>query len=260
MSNSRSSRSADGLLYGCRSWLYLMLNFGLGITYFSALITGFALGFSLAIIWIGIPILALMFLFSRQLAAFDRWLAKSMIGLDAPPLDDDLGYKGMNPMRYVGANFTSASTWQRIVYLFLKFPLGIVSSMIGWMVFPFFLLEAFVNIIGLNTGMITGQMLRAMATGLSGINAGMLVSTPVQEAPRTVNIEKHKRAVYVEEDYDYTPDEVVDTESTEDEALHMARPVSRKRREKTSRLDVDDSGATEYYLDSDGEIRARRRN
>lgn len=263
-----NQRSAEGLLYGCRSMMYLMLNFALGTAYFTALVTGFATGLSLSIVWIGIPILAFMFMFSRRLAIFDRWVAKSMLHVNAPPLDDDLRYRGHNILSYVGANFTSASTWQRIVNLFLKFPLGIVSVTLGWMLFPFFMMEAFINLIGLNTGMVSGHLMRALAAGLSGLNAGTLITTPASEREvvipvRETEIGKRKRAntarerlVYVEEDYEPVGyDETYTYTDDEDEPVHQAQPIKGKRRRP---LAVDDREDAQYYLDDDGEIRSRR--
>lgn len=259
-----NQRSAEGLLYGCRSWMYLMLNFGLGTAYFTALITGFATGGGLAIVWVGIPILAFMFAFSRRLAVFDRWIAKSMLHVDAPPLDDDLGYRGHNILSYVGANFTSASTWQRIVQLFLKFPLGIVSVSLGWMLLPFFMMEAAVNLVGLNTGMVTGHLMRALAAGLSGLNSGTLITTPAPSPAVEVTrgeIEKRKRAsaarqrlVYVEEDYEPVRYE----DDYDSEPIHQAQPIKGKRiRTRRGSHPVENREDTQYYLGDDGEIQSR---
>lgn len=258
-----NQRSAEGLLFGCRSWVYLMLNFALGTTYFMMLMIGFSTGLGLSIVWVGIPILAFMFAFSRRLAVFDRWIAKSMLHVDAPPLDDDLGYRGHNILSYIGANFTSASTWQRIVQLFLKLPLGIVSVSLGWMLLPFFLMEAAINLLGLSTGMLTGHLMRALAAGLSGLNSGTLITTPAPshevEVPMT-EMEKRKRAntarqrlVYVEEDYEPV--------RYDDEPIHQAQPVkgkrSRPRRHSSSVESAEND--VQYYIGDDGEIQSRRR-
>src|SRR5689334_15764294 len=59
--------------------LYLLLSLPLGILYFVALVTGIALGVSLTIVWIGIPILLFMLSLMRsmidlELRQAERWL------------------------------------------------------------------------------------------------------------------------------------------------------------------------------------------
>src|SRR5512136_1654311 len=55
--------------------LYLLLAFPLGLGYFIVLVTGLSLGFSLAILWIGLLILALMVVVWWGMAAVERQLA-----------------------------------------------------------------------------------------------------------------------------------------------------------------------------------------
>ncbi len=64
--------------------LYLLLSFPLGIAYFVFLVTGISLGFGLAIIWLGIPILALVLAASWVLYQFERLLAIHLLKEGAP--------------------------------------------------------------------------------------------------------------------------------------------------------------------------------
>lgn len=245
---AESSRVDDGVILGCRSWLYLMLNFVLGSFYFYALIVGFVTSIALSIILVGIPLLAGMFWATRQVAALDRWLACRMLGVQAARLPDDLRYKGFNPLCYVGANFISPSTWQRVTFLFLKFPLGIVSAVLGGIILPFFLIEVMLNVIGLNTGMVTGWLMRAMATGLSGLNSGAVVETNIEPQRRSVRVSRQAAPVSKRKRRPVEDDDLGD----DDDNVHMARPVKRKR------LEVDDEATETFYIDDDGEIRRRR--
>src|SRR6185295_11071867 len=108
--------------------LYLMLAMPLGIIYFVFLTVGLTTGFGLTIVWIGIPILALVFAGSWGLAALERQLAIHALGAEVPPM---LPPPGSQPaaglLQRVGAFLSNPVTWKGMAFLFLKFPLGIVS-------------------------------------------------------------------------------------------------------------------------------------
>ena len=66
-----------GVFFQAATWLnaaYLFLTFPLGIAYFVFLVTGWSLGIGLAVIWIGLLVLLLVFAVSWGLSAFERWL------------------------------------------------------------------------------------------------------------------------------------------------------------------------------------------
>jgi len=108
--------------------LFLALAFPLGLAYFIFLVVGFALGLGLSIIWIGLPILALVFLGSWVLAAFERQMAILLLGAPIPPRAAALPAQTPLPVfRRIGEFFGSPVTWKGIAYLIVKFPLGIVS-------------------------------------------------------------------------------------------------------------------------------------
>ena len=107
---------------------YLLLAFPLGIFYFVFLVTGLSLGLGLLIVWIGAIILPAVLIFSRWFGMFERWLSAKMLNLEIP-----------EPMRRATAPnlktrlktlMTDSTTWTGIVYLLLKFPLGIVSFVV----------------------------------------------------------------------------------------------------------------------------------
>src|SRR6185295_17104809 len=106
--------------------LYLLLAFPLGLIYFVFLAVGLSTGFGLVVVWIGIPILAMVFAGSWGLAALERQLAIHGLGATVPPMAlapaTEMGF-----WQRVGAFFSNPVTWKGMAFLLLKFPLGIVS-------------------------------------------------------------------------------------------------------------------------------------
>ncbi|WP_406658218.1 sensor domain-containing protein [Methanolobus sp. ZRKC2] len=109
--------------------LYLLFTFPLGTAYFVFLVSGLSLGFSLMTIWVGIPILILIFLAWWEIASFERQLAIWLLGVYIPPMSrgpgDNAGLvnKGVTRLK-------NPVTWKSLLYLFLKFPMGIMSLVV----------------------------------------------------------------------------------------------------------------------------------
>ncbi len=109
--------------------LYLLLAFPLGIFYFVFLITGLAAGFPLIIVWIGLLVLALVFAAWYAFIAFERQTAIWMLHEDIPPMSrQDLTGKSL--WQKFTATLANPVTWKGLVYLFAKFPLGILSFVV----------------------------------------------------------------------------------------------------------------------------------
>jgi len=110
------------------SLIYLWLAFPLGLFYFVLLVTGFSVGIPLILIWVGLGVLFLLMLAVWGLAALERVLAAGLLGAAvAPPLGRELHGTVRQRLRML---FTGAELWKGLVFLFLKFPLGLV----GWIV------------------------------------------------------------------------------------------------------------------------------
>lgn len=109
--------------------IYLLAAFPLGVFYFTFLASGLSAGISLLIIWVGIPILLLMGAGWWTLASFERFLAIHLLKEDIPTMalpsskDTDLWIR-------FKAYITNPIAWQSLLYLFLKFPLGIATFVI----------------------------------------------------------------------------------------------------------------------------------
>jgi hypothetical protein len=108
---------------------YLLISFPLGIFYFVFLITGLATGLPLLIIWIGIPILLLVGAGWWLLAAFERQLAIHWLKEDIAPMTRPSA-EGEDFWVRFKDYFLNPVTWKSLLYLFLKFPLGIFSFVV----------------------------------------------------------------------------------------------------------------------------------
>jgi len=115
-----------------RSYLnivYLLLAFPLGTFYFVFLVTGLSLGFGLIITLVGIPILLLVLSGSWVLCRFERQVAITLLNEDIPLSVSRPASGGL--WSRVKALLKDRVTWTGVLYLFLKFPLGIVTFTIA---------------------------------------------------------------------------------------------------------------------------------
>lgn len=109
--------------------LYNLLAFPLGVAYFVFLVVGLSLGLGLLIIWIGVFILAAVLLLSRALSAFERQQAILLLGAHIGPMGAKAAEKSAKGTfwQQIKAFVSNRVTWTGPMFLFLKFPLGIVS-------------------------------------------------------------------------------------------------------------------------------------
>lgn len=122
--------------------LYLLLGLPLGIAYFVILVTGISLGFGLVVIWVGVPILLLVFAVSWALCQFERVMTNSLLKEDIPDTHPRMREKDGESLSFeerlfVGAwrrlrgHLANRLTWTGMFYLFLRFPLGIATFTIA---------------------------------------------------------------------------------------------------------------------------------
>ncbi len=108
-----------------RNLLYLLISFPLGIFYFVAVVTLFSTGVSLLIVFIGIPILILMFMALAAFARLERYLLRSLLGAALPEPPPWRNPPGLIDLMM--AWLRRAETWKALVYSLLHFPFGIAS-------------------------------------------------------------------------------------------------------------------------------------
>jgi hypothetical protein len=110
--------------------LYLMLAFPLGLAYFIFLTVGLSVGLGLSIVWIGIPILALVFAGSWGISAMERQAAIHLLGAQVPPMMPPPGQEVQGFWKKVYAFYTNPVTWKGMGFQIVKFPLGIVTFVV----------------------------------------------------------------------------------------------------------------------------------
>jgi hypothetical protein len=106
--------------------LYLLLSFPLGAAYFIFLTTGFIFGVSLIFVFVGFVIFIALMAGWWLLLVFERLMAIALLGVSIPPLNrQGLQVKGLRAT--FRAYITNPVTWKGLLFLLLKFPLGILN-------------------------------------------------------------------------------------------------------------------------------------
>lgn len=108
------------------SLLYVWLAFPLGLAYFVGLTVGFAAGIPLTIVWIGLLILLGTLLAAWGAAGLERQLAMHLLGASVPTRQ--LRTPPATPLGRLGATLSSKALWKGMLFLALKFPIGLI----GW--------------------------------------------------------------------------------------------------------------------------------
>jgi hypothetical protein len=106
--------------------LYLLLSFPLGIIYFVVLITGFAIGIPLIIIWVGLLVCLGVFALWYFFVVFERKLAIWLLKVDISPINTP-DFKTKNLWSKFKATVGDPVTWKGLAFLVAKFPLGTIS-------------------------------------------------------------------------------------------------------------------------------------
>jgi hypothetical protein len=109
--------------------LYLLVAFPLGLAYFILLVSGLASGLSLLVVWVGIPILLLMGAVSWSLAGFERLMAIHWLKEDVPAMAT-ASSEAADLWTRLKRHLANPVTWKSLVYLFLKFPLGLAAFVV----------------------------------------------------------------------------------------------------------------------------------
>jgi signal transduction histidine kinase len=110
-----------------QTWLnvaYLLLAFPFGVAYFVILITGVSVGAALAVLIVGLAILLATLAAWRGMAAIERGLARVMLGV---PIAMPPDRPGLSPLERIVGWLRDPMTWKGLVFVALKFPLGIIT-------------------------------------------------------------------------------------------------------------------------------------
>jgi hypothetical protein len=127
---------------------YLLLSFPAGLLYFILMIIGSSLGLSLVVIGIGVLILWLTFGLLLISGRGERWMARKFLQQElSEPEHGAFSFEAIS----------KRESWKTILFLFLKFPLGImsfslavsvISFILGLLTMPFFYQYEFVQVGG----------------------------------------------------------------------------------------------------------------
>jgi hypothetical protein len=127
---------------------YLLLSFPTGLAYFILIVVGASVGTSLVVIGVGVLILWLTFGLLLQGGKFERWLANRL-------LQSHISQPELGSFSFDGIG--KRESWKTLLFLFLKFPLGIVtfglttsviSFVLGLIFAPFFYQYEFLQVGG----------------------------------------------------------------------------------------------------------------
>jgi hypothetical protein len=113
--------------------LYLALAFPLGLVYFVFVTAGVSTAAALSVTLVGVPLFVSLLAISSKLAAFERLLARKLLGVDFPtdpgsdPVDDDSPTPSLwaRVRDATVALVTDLGVWKALVYLTSKFFLGV---------------------------------------------------------------------------------------------------------------------------------------
>jgi hypothetical protein len=116
-----------------RTWgavAYVWLSFPLGLAWFVGLVVGFSAGIPLTIVWIGLLVLLATFLGAWGAQGLERRLAMLLLGARVPErrARPAPGAAPESARAWLRSVFASRALWKGLLFLGLRFPLGLV----GW--------------------------------------------------------------------------------------------------------------------------------
>jgi hypothetical protein len=134
----QSERSIWGDIFGPfidpRTWtslVYMLFSLGLGIVYFTVVVTGFSTAAGMLILIVGIPLLVLVLGLVRALSFFEGRVVEALLGVRMPrrlrPLPPTIGGSWWRwLLDRIEFWLSDGRTWLSMLYMVLMLPLGIV--------------------------------------------------------------------------------------------------------------------------------------
>lgn len=118
--------------------LFLTLSFIIGLVWFIVGVTMGAIGVSLLLVWVGVPILAALFAIAIWVAQAERSRIKVFMGVDIPSPYHYMPREGRIWKRAWGF-VRNRQLWRDIAYLFLLLPVGCAELLVVMLPVQFFL-------------------------------------------------------------------------------------------------------------------------
>lgn len=153
--------------------LYLLLSFPLGLIYFVFLVVGISTGVGTLIVWVGAFVLLGTFLGVKGLTAFERKLTGVLLRTSIPSRNISTPFQpnvNRTVFEKARALMISRESWAGVVYLLVKFPLGVASFVLT------------VTLISVSLGL-TVSPIAAMIPPLDMEIGSWSINTPYEAAP-----------------------------------------------------------------------------
>jgi hypothetical protein len=115
--------------------LYLLISFPLGVAYFVVLVTMLSAGIGMAIVVVGFFILWFGLMAADVLSELDRTVINTMLGAGIPPRTPAPPVGGPLHEQML-ATAKRPGTLKRVIYLFLRFPLGLAGFILVMVLIP----------------------------------------------------------------------------------------------------------------------------
>jgi hypothetical protein len=184
---------SDGQMF--RDWFSLIAHFFLGLAYLIFLSVGFSVAIGLSLVLVGIPLLLFMLATTRVLAKLDRQVMGALLDTATNEVADDVDPRGANLGERLGMYLGSGTTWRSLIYLLLRFPVGVVTFTAAWLILPLLTLEVlFLAPLTIDMRLISVRMLHWAAVGTHKYSGVLLPSAVGKRKHDTSHLETSEAA------------------------------------------------------------------
>jgi signal transduction histidine kinase len=219
-------------LPGVRSWkilsdsLFLITSFAVGLFCFIVLTILFAVGGALAIVGVGIPILVATFALVMYLAQLERSRIRVFMGANIPSPYREISRDG-NIVKRAWRIGRSAALWRDTVFLFLMFPIGIISLFLVSLPVSF-VLTPFITLLGGTNTVLIGWEVNSFGESIVALGVGATLLLPMSmliNLAALVHVEVAQRFLgsSVEEVLTERVEELTESRSAVMRAMHLER-------------------------------------
>jgi signal transduction histidine kinase len=157
-----------------RNVLYLLLALPLGIAYFVVLVAGWSVGAGLAVLIVGVAILAATVVAWRLMAGIERGLARRLLRVPIPQPAHMA--PGLTAWQRTRSLLRDPVTWKSLVFVVLKLPLGVLGvAILGSIGFVGVVLAAAPGIVALTPVTFFGWIMETPAEAVPIAPAGLAI-------------------------------------------------------------------------------------
>lgn len=185
-----------------RDWFSLIMSFALGMTYLVFFVTGYAVSLGLSVVLVGIPLLLFMLASTRTAAAMDRRLMAAILNANIPDVDEEPAPQGANLGERMGHYLGSVLTWRSLLYLALKFPVGIFALIFALCILPLLAVEVLIlGPLTIDMHLLSVRLLHGVTMGLNKFETLLLPARKSKRAPRSrLELVEEEPLYYLDDD------------------------------------------------------------